>query len=279
MHCPGVKVSAGRTVDWEMLKGMLNEIEKRDPLFLERKRTRETGAITQEYFDLKHLLYMKIGQRIFCDALRGQNITTKGESLAHAFLRVLENKESGNLLVQVSHLDETLPEFERRLMVQIPRSLRFISARQRKEIKKATKEKTAKMTIDKIERIVALNEEVDFFDLFGKSFKVKPCDLLKDKKTSRVAEKLFQEHIQEVLRRYGAGGAPIDISLVEVVESLRRYCEILDTYSRVYSCKENEIGEKAVLLAIGNLDTKMVFTEFCDWVHNSLKDELDSSLN
>jgi len=115
-----------------------------------------------------------------------------------------------------------------------------------------------------------LTQIVDFHDLYNKLLKVKPVDLLGEKRTSKAAEELFEEHLQEVLSRFGGGGVPIDLFLIEAMESVRRYCQLLDSYSRVYSYGEREISGNSAELAIENLDTKMSLTTVCRSVNDSV---------
>lgn len=260
IRCPGVGTSKGSVVNEQTLRQQLAEIEGIDPFFLKRMKKIETATFPQDFFDMKRLMFSKISEWVSCSLLKRQSIKTKAEALAHAFVAIVANKELGRLSVLKSDLQRTILTVEDTLMKQLVPSLKFVSERQKRQMKRVLKKGITKLTFDGKERVVSLYKIIDFYDLCGKIIKVRPIDLLEEKKTSERAEKLFEEHLREILTRVGGGGMPIDAELVEVVECVRQYCTGLDTYSRVYSLDESVISERSAELAIQNLDTKMVFT-------------------
>ncbi|MCJ7560495.1 YkgJ family cysteine cluster protein [Candidatus Bathyarchaeota archaeon] len=269
-RCPGVQFSKGRVIDENMVNELLADIREKNNDFFERKKQVEMNTITQEYFELQCSFREVIGKLFGDEHLKGQNIAEKGETIALAFLDIAKDRKWWKE-AEGAKTSSTLEDFENKMRNNMVLFRGIVTKRRRKRVKKALEKRKVNYSFDNQEKIMGIDESIVFYDLFGRTFKVKLRDLLIEKPTNSRAEELFQDHIQELLQRFG-GGAPMNISLSEVCVGIQRYCDDLNSYSRSYALTKSEIDEAAALSTIINLDTKTAFTDDCNYIHALMKE-------
>jgi Fe-S-cluster containining protein len=151
LRCPEVSVLQGKMVNPEILTETLKDIQNTESAFLLQKKEREINAIPKEFFDMKRLFYQKIGQWVSCSILKGQNIEVKGNSVAHAFLAVIDIKKTRKMSVLDSDLDRTVSLVEKKVMYHLPSSLSATIEQRRRQLKRSLKKNRVKLTLDENE--------------------------------------------------------------------------------------------------------------------------------
>lgn len=264
INCPGVQCSTGRTIDKDMVCALLANIEKKDSLFLKNKKELE-AKLDEEYFERQLLFRKKIGELFGAESFKGRSLAIKGKTMQFAFLNIASDSNWWKK-VEKKDLQETIKLFGERMEHDLQLFERKVVKRLNQEVKRDLEKGKTRISMDDEEKVVSIDDSFDFQDLFGHVIRVKPRELIREKQINSQAETNFQEHIQEILQRVG-GGAPIDLTITELVVALERYCTALNFYSKIYALGSEEIDVNCASRAITNLDTKTTFSNYCLQIH------------
>lgn len=92
---------------------------------------------------------------------------------------------------------------------------------------------------------------------------IKVNDLIKEKSLSNESKQLFEEYISEILRRVDHGGFPMNVPIVDILESLYIYSQGILTHAQVYSQESVKIEKDHINAAIVYLDTRYALGAIC----------------
>jgi len=124
------------------------------------------------------------------------------------------------------------------------------------EIRNVLSKKKAEVLVDQEPKILGLNEKITYFTPYLDKIEIKVKNLFDEKPLTDDAIQLFEDYINEVIRRVDHGGFPMNIPIFDILESLYRLSQGILTHAQIYSHKTMKIEKNHINDAIVYLDTR-----------------------